>query len=110
MKNSVIVLSTALLAFGLSGCQIKERNDDAGKNVSIRTGLGSLQAKDSGVDPQATGLSVYPNSTLKPRTEHDQGQADVNIDTPWFGVKVVAVTYTTDKSPESSWKPGRFRH
>jgi len=105
MKSSAMIVSSAVILFALAGCQIKERKDDEGnKNVTITTGLGSLKARDSGVDPAATGFSVYPNSTLKPKTQHDEGQADVNIDTPWFGVKVVAVTYTNNDSPEKIWE------
>jgi hypothetical protein len=52
------------------------------------------------VNAKDTGLSVYPGATLKPNTKDDKHTANVNIDTPWFGVKVVALTYQSPDSPD----------
>jgi len=104
MKSFAIIPVTVLLAIAIVGCQIKEQKDDKGnKNVTINTGLGSLRVKESGVDPAATGLSVYPNASPKANSEHDKGTADVNIESAWGGLKVVAASYTSDDAPEKVW-------
>jgi hypothetical protein len=81
----------------------KSGDHEKGEKVEISSDLGDLKVNTQDVNVKDTGLAVYPNSTLKERTKENEGRANVNIDTPWFGVKVVAVTYTTDASPDKVW-------
>lgn len=103
-KWSVYSLAALLL---LAGCdlKIKEKETAEGnKNVEISSSLGQLKVRTDEVDPGDTGLTVYPGSRLKPKDNRDnENKANVDINTPWFGVKVVALTYESDDSPEKVW-------
>lgn len=100
---------TALLSLlaVASGCIVKEtsRNrDDNGdkatesKGAEITTPFGTLRARNED-DGKATGLAVYPGARLVKDKDNDHG-GNVVIDTPAFGLKVVAVKYETDDAPE----------
>jgi hypothetical protein len=102
---SVTALLSVLAIF--SGCIVKEssRNrDDNGdkatesKGAEITTPFGTLKARNED-DGKATGLAVYPGARLVKDKDNDHG-GNVVIDTPAFGLKVVAVKYETDDPPE----------
>ena len=64
---------------------------EQGKNVDIKSVLGDVSVRTDVKNPD-TGLAVYPGA--QPLREHDDPEsADVNINTRWFGVKVVAANY-----------------
>jgi len=103
-KQFAIAISSALIV--LSGCNIHAKHDEKGResDVSISSPLGGLKVRTDKVDPKDTGISVYPGARLKEKTEeHNDTKANVNIDTPWFGLKVVALTYQTDDPQEKVW-------
>ncbi|MBI2682244.1 MAG: hypothetical protein HYX26_03355 [Acidobacteriales bacterium] len=97
-----------LLALGLlvgCGMQVKsEKDGEKGEKVAISTPLGELKANTSEVNPEDTGLTVYPGSRLKPKTDKNEGRANINLNTPWFGLKVVAISYETDAAPDKVWE------
>jgi hypothetical protein len=104
MKSTLIL--TAMTISLIAGCNMdvkKSGDHEKGEKVEISSDLGNMKVDTQNVSAKDTGLSVYPNSTLKERTKNDEGRANVNIDTPWFGLKVVALTYTTDASPDQVW-------
>ena len=109
MRNTIILTTAALVLLGGCNMKVKEEGKDGNKNVSISSSLGDLKVRTDQVNPADTGLSVYPGSTLKPNEDknHDS-KADVNINTPWFGVKVVALTYESNDDPEKIW--GYYRN
>ncbi len=91
---------------GITGCNVhvnKESSGGGDKNVSISTPFGGLRVRTDDVAAKDTGLKPYPGARLKPDQEHDQGKANVNIDTPWFSLKVVALTYQTDDARDKVW-------
>ena len=99
----VLFLATAFS----TGCVVKEssRNrDDNGdkatesKGAEISTPFGTLRARNED-DGKATGLAIYPGARLLKEKDNDHG-GNVVIDTPVFGLKVVAVKYETDDPPE----------
>jgi hypothetical protein len=103
-KHFGIAISSALIL--LSGCNIHTKHGDMGndKDVSISSPLGGLKVRTDKVDPKDTGLSVYPGAKLKEKSnDHNDNKANVNIDTPWFGLKVVALSYQTDDPQEKVW-------
>jgi hypothetical protein len=103
-KHFGIAISSTLIL--LSGCNIHAKHDEAGheSDVSISSPLGGLKVRTDKVDPKDTGMSVYPGARMKEKTDdHNDNKANVNIDTPWFGVKVVALTYLTDDPQEKVW-------
>ena len=79
---------------------VQKSNNDKDKSVNIKTPFGGLQVRTDDVAAKDTGLTVYPGARQAPRSEHDDSQANVNIATAWFGVKVVALKYESDDSPE----------
>lgn len=105
MRRMVPMMVVAL-ACGLAlGCTVKHdgRDGDEPKNVDIKSPLGGLKVRTSDVKAEDTGIAVYPNAKLVPTTEKDENQANVNIDTPWFGLKVVALKYESEDSPQKVW-------
>jgi hypothetical protein len=83
----------------LLGCAIDTEKGDKKNNVTITSPLGNLQVRPE-ADPRDTGLSVYPNARPKHDTDEDKGRANVNIATPFFGLKVVAISYESDDAPD----------
>ncbi|HEX8924337.1 MAG TPA: hypothetical protein VF786_01020, partial [Terriglobales bacterium] len=51
-------------------------------------------------DPTELGMAVYPGAKLEPKQGDHNDNANVNIDMPMFGLKVVALKYNTDDSPD----------
>lgn len=93
-------------ALALTGCTIQSKHEEGAKdkNVKIETPMGNLAVRTDAVEAKDTGLSVFPGSTLKEDADDgDEKKANVNIDTPWFGVKVVALTYESPESQEKVW-------
>jgi hypothetical protein len=99
-----VVAAVATLLLNACNMKVKEEGKEGNKNVSISSSLGDLKVRTDEVNPSDTGLSVYPGSRLKPKEDknHDN-KANVDINTPWFGVKVVALTYESDDDPEKIW-------
>lgn len=108
MNRNVTIAGVALLL--LAGCSIHvkdaERDADGSKNkdVTIKSPFGGLHVRTNDVDAKDLGLTVYPGARLKEKAgdDHDN-KADVNIDTPWFGLKVVALKYVSDDSQDKVW-------
>jgi hypothetical protein len=101
-RSTIFVLSVSLALAALAGCSISTRKDDAGKDkdVDIRTPLGSISVHKGASDAKETGLSLYPGAQLKKDFDEHEGSANVNISSPLFGLKVVAVKYQSDDSPQ----------
>src|SRR5438105_11605858 len=95
----------------LAGCSINVKKSDQAdnsgeksKDVTIKSPFGGLHVRTNDVDPKEMGLSVYPGARLKEKENGDsENKANVNIDTPWFGLKVVALKYVSDDPQEKIW-------
>jgi hypothetical protein len=102
-NHKLLAAAAAVVALVLlAGCSIetKESKDDKGnKNVKIETPWGGLSVR---TDPEVkeTGLPLYPGAQRKPGDEHDKHAANVDITTPMFGLKVVAMEFVTNDPPE----------
>ena len=71
----------------LAACGIDVQDAEQGKKVDIKSPFGSVNVRTDVENPD-TGLSGV--SGAQPLREHDDHEsADVNISSPWFGVKVV---------------------
>ena len=98
-----ISLSVTLALAALAGCSISTHKDSATgkeKDVDIRTPFGSISVHKDASDAKETGLALYPGAQLKKDLDDHEGGANVNISSPLFGIKVVAVKYQSDDSPE----------
>jgi hypothetical protein len=96
----------------LAGCSIHVKDhersaEDADKSkdkeVTIKSPFGGLHVDTDKVDPKQMGLSVYPGARLKEKENGNDSKANVNIDTPWFGLKVIALKYESDDPQEKIW-------
>jgi hypothetical protein len=102
-RSGLLTLSTASLALAvLAGCSISTSKDKSGKDkdVDIRTPLGSISVHQGASDAKETGLSAYPGAQLKTDFDEHEGSANVNISSPFFGLKVVAVKYQSNDAPD----------
>lgn len=95
-----IILLAAFLA--LPACSVNVDKDASGKDkkVDIETPVGSLHVGNN-ADPADTGLPIYPGSRQKQKTDNgEEKSGNVNLSTSGFGLKVVAVEFETDASPD----------
>jgi hypothetical protein len=83
----------------LTAC-VNVNKSSNGDNVDVKTPFGSVSVRTDQVKPEETGLSVYPGSTLVPKHGHDNDQANVNISSPWGQLKVIALNYHSEDSPD----------
>jgi len=101
--RSLVVIGfwvVALLLLPSCSVNVKDREEAGAKKVDIETPMGSLHVQEQ-ADVRDVGLPVYPGARPKPK-EHsgDEKSANVNISGPGFGLKVVALEYESDDSPE----------
>ena len=105
MKNhrlrilSLVALAAALIS---AGCSINVKKNDQGqeKKVDIDTPFGGIHVS-KGADVRDTGLPVYPGARLKEKGDSDdEKSANVDISTSEFGLKVIALNYETDDTPD----------
>ena len=86
----------------LLACSVNTKNGEDGNNkkVDIQTPIGGFHVNEE-VDVRDTGLGVYPGARQKPKTNDDNSKsANVNISSSFFGLKVVAVEYQSDDTPD----------
>ena len=100
MKSHIAISSTLIIAaLALTACVNVKKTGD-GDDVDVKTPFGSVSVRTEDVKPEQTGLNVYPGSKLVPKHGHDNDAANVNISSPWGQIKVVALNYHSDDSPD----------
>jgi len=90
-----------LAALLLPGCSVNVKKEQNGedKQVDISTPVGGIHvSKDA--KAADVGLALYPGARLKQRDGGDDKSANVNISGFGYGVKVVALEYESDDSPD----------
>jgi len=99
-----IILPVGLALAMLTGCSIssnKNSKNGSSKDVDIKTPFGSLSVHEGGTDIKDTGLALYPGARAKKDvTEDHNGSANVNISSSLFGLKVIALKFESDDSPD----------
>jgi len=100
----MVLASTVALSFAifLNACSINVKKDagDQEKKVDIETPIGGLHVSKD-VDAKEVGLAVYPGARAKEKEDDgEENKANVNISSSFFGLKVVAIEYESDDSPE----------
>lgn len=102
-RRSIVVLAAAFALIMLAGCSIHEQKsaDNKDKKVEIKTPFGDLKVNNQ-VDVKDTGLPVYPGArqAQNDNDQHDSNSANVNIAVGDFALKVVAVKFVSDDSPD----------
>jgi hypothetical protein len=95
----LVALSCAALV-AVTACGIDVREDERGgrKAVDIRTPVGDVSVR---TNVQAdTGLAIYPGAL--PRRDGDEPEtANVTVNAPFGGVRVVAASFTSNDTPDA---------
>jgi hypothetical protein len=85
------------------GCKINVKKSENGedKNVEIETPVGGIHVSQD-AKAHDTGLPVYPGAEQKQKSSngHDSNNANVNISSGLFGVKVVAIEFLSSDPPD----------
>jgi hypothetical protein len=103
-KGLLLLALTVVGAFLVAGCSIhtSQSSNEKNKDVDIHSPFGSISVHSGDVDAKDLGLPVYPGA--RPSKNHDDGgdgdNANVNISSPLFGVKVVVQKYETEDPPD----------
>jgi hypothetical protein len=86
----------------LPACTIRVKEGEKGqdKKVDIETPVGGIHVTND-ADARDTGLPVYPGARQKKEEKNgEEKSANVNISAGFFALKVVALEFLTDDSPE----------
>jgi hypothetical protein len=98
-------LMAAILALAwivaLSGCSVhaNKSGDGGNKDVDIRSPFGSISVHEGSTEAKDTGLPAYPGARPSKGT-HESDNANVNISSSMFGVKVAVQNFETDDAPD----------
>jgi hypothetical protein len=94
----VLFFLAALLMVSACSVNVKKEANGQDKKVDIQTPFGGIHVnKDA--NPQDVGIVVYPGARLKQNADDDKS-ANVNITGFGYGVRVVALQYESNDSPE----------
>jgi len=94
------LIAIALVLLPACSINVKKNEDGEDKKVDIETPVGGIHVSND-ADVRDVGLAVYPGARKKEKdSSGDEKSANVNISGPGFGVKVVAVEYLSDDSPD----------
>lgn len=96
LASAAVALAVLVI---LTSCSIQKEKDGSNERVKIQTPVGGLNV-DTNADAKDTGLAVYPGAKPNPKPSGDHSSANVNISSSMFGVKVVALEYVSDDSPD----------
>ena len=106
------MLAILVILVFLPACKVNVKQDaeEKDKRVDISTPIGGIHVSKA-VDARDFGLAVYPGARPKQENEKDDKGANVNISSPYFGVKVVAQEYESDDSADKlvSFYSGELR-
>jgi hypothetical protein len=94
------VAAVAAAAGLIAGCQVDTHKDGDSDNVKVSTPFGGVQVKtNDSVQVETIGLPLYPGAVLV-KKDKDNDAADVNMSFGSFHLRVKAVGYRTDDSPD----------
>jgi len=96
---TLLPVFAAAVLLGACDVTVHDKGQGDKADVDIHTPIGDLSVRTD-VDSPDSGLAVYPGA--RPLRDEDEGRenADVNIDTPFFALKVVAAKFEADDAPE----------
>jgi hypothetical protein len=102
MRNRLLSAAIALIFTLLASCSVTTHEKDNGKkdDVDIKTPFGSLSVREGSTDVKATGLALYPGARPRKDSGDDHQSANVNISSSLFGLKVVALKFESNDSPD----------
>ena len=99
-KTSIVIcFAIALLFSAACSINVKKEKNGQDKQVDINTLVGGIHvSKDANAED--VGIPVYPGARLKEKDDGDDKSANVNISSFGFQLKVVALEFESDDSPE----------
>jgi hypothetical protein len=103
MRNTrpLVCFACAISLLLLAACSInvkKEKNGED-KQVDINTLVGGIHVSN-GANPEDVGIQIYPGARLKQKDSGDDKSANVNISGFGYGLKVVALEYESNDTPD----------
>ncbi|MBA3912496.1 MAG: hypothetical protein H0X25_01240 [Acidobacteriales bacterium] len=102
LLSSCAIFGLLALLCALPGCSVNVNKDGSedSKNVDIKTPMVGLHVgKDA--DARDIGLPLYPGSRKSvKKSDGDDQSANLSIATAAFGLKVIAVEFESDDSPQ----------
>jgi hypothetical protein len=102
-STRLLLANTVVLTILVAACSVNVRKDKSGgqdKDVDIKTPLGGIHVS-KGANPDDVGVPVYPGARLKQEnSDGSDKSANVNISGFGFGLRVVALEYESNDSPE----------
>ncbi len=100
-KSLFLAVIAGLFVFSACSVNVNKKGEDGEKKVDIQTPMGDVHVS-GGADVRDVGLSVYPGATPKPKSDNDSDEKSTNVNLSFgnFGLKVVALEYLSDDSPD----------
>jgi hypothetical protein len=95
MLRAVVLTFFLSVASVLAG--VAQDADSQNKNLDIRSPMGDLHV-GADADAKKIGLPLYPGARLKTH-DSDSDQANLNVLTEAFGMKLVVANYVSDDDP-----------
>lgn len=102
-RKFFLVLLSFVCAIALSGCSVhvSKNSDGSDKDVDVRSPFGSVSVhKGDANSTKDLGLPVYPGARASGGRHGDDDNANVDVSSPWAGVKVVVRKFETDDAPD----------
>lgn len=97
--SSMIAIFGCVCALVLVGCSIHANQNGDKNDVDIRSPFGSISVHEGNTDTKDIGLPAYPGAQPS-KGSHDSDNANVNISSSAFGVKVAVQSFVSDDSPD----------
>lgn len=101
--NLALISAATLCLAALLGCSVTTHDKGDGKNkndVDIRTPFGSLSVREGQTNVKDTGLSLYPGARPRRDADDERHNANVDISSSLFGLKVVALKFESDDAQD----------
>lgn len=102
--RSFTLAAIFLTALSTTGCRVESNKHGNGDDVKIATPFGGMSVKtDDASVAQSTGLPTYPGAEIvkkKDKNDHNDGAADINMSFGSFQLRVKAVSFHTNDSPD----------
>ena len=101
-KTIATLTALTLAATLLAGCEVETHKSGNGEDVKVATPFGGLRVKTDNADVLTSiGLPAYPGAQPEKKDkDKDNGSADVNMSFGGFQLRVKAMGFLTQDSPD----------
>jgi hypothetical protein len=100
VRVAIAAAFSLLVLLPACSLNVKKNEKGGGEKVDIQTPVGGIHVSQD-ANPRDTGLATYPGARPKEKSsQHDGNNANVNISSGFFGIKVVAIEFVSDDPPE----------